>query len=88
MDSSTTIQQRLKVSELVGFILLLILVVTGPLFLPSSMHYFRLLVGLFFWLCIGKIVHRFRGKRKSGISKWFFSLDENNALDVLNDSNC
>jgi hypothetical protein len=61
MDSSTTIQQRLKVSELVGFILLLILVVTGPLFLPSSMHYFRLLVGLFFGYVLARSYTGFAG---------------------------
>ena len=48
MDNSvvTSIKGNLKVSEIVGFALLLLLLLSGPVILPSSMHYFRLIIGL------------------------------------------
>lgn len=48
MDNSTTLEgnPRIKTSQIVGFAIVLLLLLLGPLVLPSSMHYFRLLIGL------------------------------------------
>lgn len=48
MDDVTTRQPvtHLKASEIIGFIILLFLLIGGPLFLPTGMHYFRLIIGL------------------------------------------
>lgn len=48
MDNVTTKQPAIhwKISELIGFVILLFLLISGPFFLPTPMHYFRLIIGL------------------------------------------
>lgn len=45
-DTKIAEKQHLKVSQYVGFAVLILLIILGPVILPSGMHYFRLLIGL------------------------------------------
>lgn len=63
MDNLITVKSnpQLKSSEIVGFILLLLLLILGPIVLPTPLHYFRLLIGLAFGYILSRSYTGFAG---------------------------